>query len=217
MGSEKKDFLFRFVQPEVRKLIQLDNEALFSTTDQVTADKITRDILRFVSKEGTITDATACIGGSAYSFIQVYKNVIAIEYDKTRFEYLQHNMNILLNSTTDSTVIANTKDNTIACRQGDALIECIKQLQDAIFIDPPWGGPEYKMLSSVDLHLSGFPLHELCRRIYTTTHYIILKVPVNFGEESFIKNTKLFMQLIHKNAQLRKMHLLIFKVIKKPS
>jgi tRNA/tmRNA/rRNA uracil-C5-methylase (TrmA/RlmC/RlmD family) len=230
--TEKKDFLFRFVQTDIRKQLKLDEEALFSTTDQVTADKITKDILRFVPRKSTITDATACIGGSAYSFIQNFSNVIAIEYDKKRFEYLQHNMSILPiynNSFSNISTISNgsshsnisnseqingTYNNIIECRNGDAIIECTKQYQEAIFIDPPWGGPEYKMLPSVQLYLSGLPLSEVCRKICTYTTYIILKVPVNFDEESFILDTYTFMEQIYKNSQLRKMHLLIFKSLR---
>jgi tRNA/tmRNA/rRNA uracil-C5-methylase (TrmA/RlmC/RlmD family) len=194
--------------------LKLDSEALFSTTDQVTADKITKDILRYVSRTATITDATACIGGSAFSFAQNFRKIIAIEYDKTRFDYLQYNMNLLLSSTSAaSTSNLDNKDiekKEVECRNGDAIIECTKQNQDVIFIDPPWGGPEYKTLPCVKLYLSGLQLYEVCNQIHKYTHYIVLKVPVNFDEEGFIIDTASFMQLIYRNYQLRKMHLLIF-------
>ena len=241
--SEKTNFLFRFVPTDIRKQLKLDDEALFSTTDQVTADKITKDILRYVARTATITDATACIGGSAFSFAQNFSNIIAIEYDKTRFEYLQFNMSILPynvisnNSASSSNLLSyshqqpqtyfhsNTygdthshsfdtervKNNKVECRNGDAIIECTKQFQDVIFIDPPWGGPEYKTLTRVKLYLSGLPLHAVCQKIYQCTHYIVLKVPVNFDEEVFLLETTFFMELIYKNSQLRKMHLLIFR------
>ena len=217
--TEKKDFLFRYVQSDIRKQLKLDEEALYSTTDQVTADKITKDILKFISRKSTITDATACIGGSAYSFVQNFSNVIAIEYDKTRFEYLKSNMNILPYNECRSNISIHTNiylplySNIIECRHGDAIVECTKQFQEAIFIDPPWGGPEYKTLPRVQLYLSNLPLSEVCKKLYIYTNYIILKVPVNFDEESFIKNTKKFIELVYKNSQLRKMHLLIFKTI----
>ena len=212
--TEKKDFLFRYVQPEIRKQLKLDEEALYSTTDQVTADKITKDILKFVPKRCTITDATACIGGSTYSFAQCFSNVIAIEYDKTRFNYLQFNMNILPYNDNKSNITLYTPQiNTIECRNGDAIIECTKQFQEAIFIDPPWGGPEYKTLPKVQLYLSNLPLSEVCKKLCKFTNYIILKVPINFDEENFITNTKAFMELVFKNSQLRKMHLLIFRIL----
>lgn len=208
--TNKKDFLFRYVQPDIRNQLKLDEEAMYSTTDQVTADKITKDILQFISRKSLITDATACIGGSTYSFSQNFSNVIAIEYDKTRFEYLQYNMSILPFNLNDRKQVFN---NIVECRNGDAIVECTKQFQDAIFIDPPWGGPEYKTLPRVQLYLSNLPLSEVCKKIHMYTNYIILKVPVNFDEEEFIKNTTKIMELVYKNSQLRKMHLLIFKTI----
>ena len=212
--TEKKDFLFRYVHPEIRKQLKLDEEALYSTTDQVTADKITKDILKFVPKKSTITDATACIGGSTYSFAQCFSNVIAVEYDKTRFSYLEYNMNILPYNDNKSNIILYTPQiNKIECRNGDAIIECTKQFQEAIFIDPPWGGPEYKILPKVQLYLSNLPLCEVCKKLCNFTNFIILKVPINFDEEKFILDTNTFMNLIFKNSQLRKMHLLIFKSI----
>jgi 16S rRNA G966 N2-methylase RsmD len=238
MTTEKKDFLFRFVNPDIRKKIKLDEEALYSTTDQVTADKITRDILNYIPKSSTITDATACIGGSAYSFAQQFSNVIAIENNKERYELLKHNMNILrsqqllLHTNTHNQNTAHNphihcniynklqqyafmqmKMNNVECRHGDALIECQKQFQDAIFIDPPWGGPEYKTLDKVQLYLSGLPLHQVCKNIYKYTDYIIIKVPVNFDEVQFINDTQTFMELQRKNSQLRKMKILIFQTI----
>jgi len=202
--TDKKDFLFRFVPTDIRKELKLDTEALFSTTDQLTADKITKDILKFIPKTAHITDATACIGGSAFSFLQNFSHVLAIEYDKVRFEYLQENISKL-----KTTLISSS--NTIECRNGDALIECVKQYQDAIFIDPPWGGPEYKIQQSVELYLSHTPLSEVCKQFHQYTKYIILKVPTNFDEQNFIKDTLPFMKQVHKNAQLRKMNIIIFE------
>ena len=216
MTTEKKDFLFRFVNPDIRKKIKLDEEALYSTTDQVTADKITRDILNYIPRSSTITDATACIGGSAYSFAQSFSNVIAIENNKERYDLLKQNINVLLNTKTENKSIfhnAFSNLNNVECRYGDALIECQKQFQDAIFIDPPWGGPEYKTLDKVQLYLSGLSLHEVCKRLYKYTDYIILKVPVNFDEMQFIIETQSYLELQRKNSQLRKMNLLIFRTI----
>jgi predicted RNA methylase len=205
--TDKKDFLFKFVPTDIRKELKLDTEALFSTTDQLTADKITRDILRFIPKTARITDATACIGGSAFSFLQNFAYVLAIEYDKTRFQYLEHNIHQLLKT------IPATIQNSIECRQGDALTECIKQYQDAIFIDPPWGGPEYKTQPSVELYLSHVPLTDVCKQFHKYTKYIILKVPTNFDEKTFIETTQEFMKHVYKNAQLRKMNILIFETL----
>lgn len=201
--TSKLDFLFRFVPPTIRQQLLLDDEAFYSTTDQMTAEKITQDIIRYVPRTETITDATACIGGSAYSFSQVFQHIIAIELDQTRFLHMVHNLRLL----------QALQQPNITCIHGDALHECQRQNQAAIFIDPPWGGPDYKNKPKVSLYLSGVALSDVCRTLAPKTQFIILKVPTNFDEESFIHNTLDVLNLIHKNISLRKMHLLILKCI----
>ncbi len=35
--------------------------------------------------------------------------------------------------------------------------------QDIVFMDPPWGGPEYKTAKSLDMFLGPTPLVQVCR------------------------------------------------------
>lgn len=198
--AEKVDFLFRFVSGDVRNKLLLDDEAMYSTTDQITADKITADLLRFVPASGLITDATACAGGNTYSFAQSYERVCAFEKDSRRFKLLQHNLQML------------GVDN-VQLECGDAWDLCTQQQQDCIFIDPPWGGPEYKKLDKIDLWLSDKPLSDFCKSVAGRTSYIALKAPTNFNEAKFLEDTKSFMEMVHKNTQLRKMWLYVFRLV----
>lgn len=196
--QEKKDFLFRFVDHTTRHKLLLDEEAIYSTTDQVTADKITKDLLKLVSKHSTITDATACIGGNTYSFAQVFKTVNAYEKDQVRARMLAANMETL--------GMKNVK-----CQCGDAIDIVPTYHHDVVFIDPPWGGPDYKSQARVSLTLSDTKLSTVCNEFAHVTKYIALKVPINFDEALFISETKESMELVLKDTQLRKMKLLVFK------
>jgi len=200
MFPEKKDFLFRGINENIRKQILLDDEANYSTTDQVTATKIAKDISKFVHINSNITDATACIGGSAYSLTKYFNNITAIEKDERRYNYLVHNMEIL-----------SVKDK-VKCLCGDSINICKMINQYCIFIDPPWGGPEYKTQDQVDLFISEKPLHEVCRELAEYTNIIALKVPKNFNIENFSKNIESFAKIEHKNYDLRKMHLIIIRI-----
>ena len=200
--SAKRDFLFRFVQQNIRTSIKMDEESLYSTTDQLTADRISKDILKFIPSTSTITDATACIGGTAYSFSQYFDKVNAIEIDTLRYSLLVNNLNILLK---------NIDKNNITCFNDDSLIICKKIQQHVIFIDPPWGGPDYKQNPKLSLYLSNNELSDVCKELFIYTDYIVIKVPTNFDENTFINKTFSFLDLVHKNVTLRKMHLLIFK------
>jgi len=197
MTSDKRDFLFRYVPPKVRCYIKYDDESLYSTTDQVTANKIAKELLKYTSKDSIITDATACIGGSAVSLSKIFKQVNAIEIDEERFKLLKHNIEIL-------------QCNNVNCINSNSIEECKKIYQDVIFLDPPWGGPEYKKSDNIDLFMSNIPFTDVCNLLSDYCKFIVIKVPINFNEEKFIENTKNKLELVYKNTNLRKMHLLIF-------
>lgn len=196
---DKKDFLFRFVPQAIRKKILMDEEALYSTTDQVTARKICDELSRFVPSTATVIDATACIGGLTYSLTHVFKRVIAIEIDETRFGYLETNMGLL------------GVKGLVLCVHGDALTVCSNLDAEAIIIDPPWGGPEYKNVASLNLKLGNVDIYDVCVMLYDknpVVKFIAIKVPVNFDDELFCQKLGSTSKLVHK-AKLRKMCILI--------
>lgn len=202
MLRDKKQFLFKKVSDVQRLKLLMDEEAMYSTTDQITAEKIANNILEIVDKSALIIDATACIGGSVLALNSIFENVIAIEKDSIKYQYLVHNMQVL-------------GINNVKCIHADLITECRNYKSDVIFIDPPWGGPEYKALDKIDLFISEKKLSEVCNNIAkdNCTKYIVLKVPVNFNDEKFIQETKEQLSLHTKNTKLRKMHLLIFKTL----
>lgn len=201
MKEAKREFFFRFVDPVQRAALRLDDEALYSTTDQVTADKITRDLLRVIPKTASVVDGTACIGGNTFSFAQHFAHVSAVELDPTRASHLRHNLRVL------------GVTGKVRVHQGDVrhVLPLIGQ-HDLVFLDPPWGGPEYKQHLSVPLYLSGVPLAEVCRGWKKYTGYIAIKAPSNFDLPTFLVDTQDFLELVHLNAQLRKMQLLILRI-----
>lgn len=196
---DKRDFLFKFLPKSIRNQIKLDDEALYSVTDQQTADKITNELLKFVPANAIVTDGTACIGGNTFSLTRSFRFVNAVELEPVKYKYLKHNMTLL------------GVDN-IACYKGD-ILEYVSLLdQTLVFLDPPWGGPEYKSKDSVELGLSGCPLEEVCRRLAPYTTYIAIKTPTNFNVDPFVAKTEMYMRLIHTNTKLRKLCLYLFAV-----
>jgi len=195
--DDKRDFLFRFIPIEKRKLLKLDEEALYSVTDQYTADRISKEIKKLCPDVKTITDATACIGGNTYSFSKYFETVYAIELDTSKYDYLSYNLNIL-------------ETNNVTLFNSDCLSILPNLKQDIIFIDPPWGGPNYKEKKQIDLYLSEIELSEVCKLVKSYTKYIALKVPLNFDIDKFNLQTHDFMTLIYQNKELRKMQLFIY-------
>lgn len=197
--QDKRDFLFRFVPQNIRHELYIDDEAFYSTTDQVTARKICEELTKFVPREATVVDATACIGGMTYTLTNYFRKVIAVEIDDVRFKYLQTNMQLL------------SVSDVVECVKGDALDVCQKLQATAVILDPPWGGPDYKNAPSVSLCLSGRDLGDVCVFLYHTNpqlKILALKVPVNFDESSFKARIEPMYKIIQK-TKLRKMYLII--------
>ena len=117
----------------------------------------------------TITDAMACIGGDTLSFSQRFTKVNAIEFDKVRFDYLKHNMELF-----------NCKN--IDYYNEDYLKVMMKLKQDVIYIDPPWGGPEYKVKKSIKIKIGETKLEEICDQIIDKKlcKLLVLKLPYNY-------------------------------------
>lgn len=105
--------------------------ARYSRSDTYVNDQIIRFIQRNCPRgDGSITDATACIGGDAIPFTRRFRHVLCIEKDPHQFEQLVLNF---------------SKTNLQAgvdyhCVHADALHEVPRRRHNIIYVDAPWGG-----------------------------------------------------------------------------
>lgn len=152
--------------------LKLTNEGEYSVTRRRDADRIV-SILKGVLKDTktkTITDATGCVGGDTIHFGINFQKVESIEINKDNFEALKNNITVygLQNVTLhlgDSTTIFNWKT-------------------DVLYIDPPWGGPNYKHAKNLDLFMSSKRIDEWLEEILLRKNrpsYIVLKLPCNYN------------------------------------
>lgn len=154
--------------------LKIDEVGKYSITLPKKADMITRLILFYCKNLNsphtlTITDATAGVGGNVLSFCKSGMNVNAIEIDKERCEYLTHN------------IAHYGYDVNIYNHNYLEIYEELKQ--DIIFIDPPWGGLDYKKADDIILTLGNVPLEEICNNIYDKkiAKLTVLKLPYNYN------------------------------------
>jgi 16S rRNA G966 N2-methylase RsmD len=157
-------------------------------------------------------DLTGGLGGNALSFAKYFNKVIAIEYDKTRFDYLKNN-------------IENYNFNNIEIYQGDSLelINKFNEKIDAIFVDPPWGGPTYKEEDKLDIKLGDLKLDKVCQLLYKYSYQnnkikmIVLKLPYNYDYKDILDNCKEFIKLYncYKTGNINYLMILIRSVIEK--
>ena len=195
------------------KKLKYDSEGLWSISHPDIADDLSKKIKLFEksgTKINTIVDLTAGLGGNTLSFAKHFDKVIAIEYDNERFNYLKNNV--------DSYDYKN-----ISIYQGNAinLINKFNEQIDAIFIDPPWGGPNYKEEDKIDIKLDNLYLDNVCKLLYNYSYknikikMIILKLPYNYDYNDIIYNCKEFTKLhiCYKVGNINYLILLISSVI----
>ena len=160
----------------------MDHEATYSVTDEVTADEITKIILSLedVHSNTTIVDGTACIGGNLLSFARSFRGtVVGIEFDKGRCDMLRHNVGLyrghglLVSGNLD--IRAGNFVRLLRSGLLTGLGACV------VFLDPPFGGLNYKDAKSCELRLADLELAQvaaLCLKSPACL-YCVVKVPFN--------------------------------------
>lgn len=126
--------------------------------------------LKMVSNQVIITDGTAGVGGNTLSFEKHFYKVNAVELDKVRFEYLVHNMKVYNSNATEFY----NKDYTSIYLQ---------LTQDVVFLDPPWGGPQYKSHEQLLITLSEVPLETIIKNLlsHKKAAVVVVKLPLNYN------------------------------------
>lgn len=183
--------------------IQGDIQSSYSITFYTISLIMYKEIINFIPNPKIIIDGTASIGvGDIKIFREKFENakVYAIEYDKTRFNMLQHNINVLgLNinckngSVTD--LVPEIANNAEYYNRDDVLL----------LIDPPWGGIEYIEKEKIKVFLSDNHFAIDCANLFKYAKIIALKLPINFDLEDFKANLPSYINInIIKNPEIKK-------------
>jgi hypothetical protein len=164
-------------------LLRTTEEGLYSVTKRKDSEKITSIISQFVgdSQIKSITDATACIGGDTIQFGLHFKTVHSIEINQNNLEVLRHNLDVY-----DLT--------NVTVHEGDA-VKIFNWHTDVLYIDPPWGGPDYRQTVNLDIAISNTRLDKWLEEILMKKFrpsFIFLKLPrnYNFKRFNFLPNTE---------------------------
>jgi predicted RNA methylase len=155
-------------------LPKFDQEGLWSITYPKEADYISNLIKSEIGKESTIVDATAGVGGNTISFAKHFLNVVSIELSKSRFELLSNNIQVY-NLSNVSLINGNCLDYL----NGD---------YHGYFLDPPWGGPDYKNNNETKIKLGNYTLEQVVYKIKSINEKpIFIKLPFNYDLSEFKK------------------------------
>ena len=188
--------------------IKIDDESFCYITIREIADIISKILCYHLLEHNLnpqktkIVDYTSGVGGNILSFCKYFKYVYAVELSETRAEFLQNNINIYgfknVKIINKCAIEFNSND----------LIEVNPSV---IFIDPPWGGINYKNSDNLLLNLGDVPIENLLIDICSkfSIHYkkiieekpkeknnnfnnkfIVIKLPKNYDIDYFYNYIK---------------------------
>ena len=190
--SDKRDWLFSGLEPALRREVQLDDVAEYSVTDSVTADSLSALLLAFIPAESTVTDACACVGGNTLSFARHFAHVQSCEYDRLRFDMLNHNLALLSASSTLSSSLQPPRVPSVSTILASYLDVMPIWRQDAVFIDPPFGA-DFELHSLVHPTLADRGMGQLVRQLFQQsrpTKAVLLKLPRNVDWRRIMQQLK---------------------------
>src|SRR3989338_5477557 len=165
----KKKIVLDKVFPKINNVniqnLLIDEESLMYITPYTDANRITEIIVRHFSKyktreDTTIIDCTGGVGGDTIAFCQVFDNVVSIELDQKRFEVLKHN-------------VEEYKFKNVNIINGDSLLIVPKlAFIDIIYIDPPWGGRDYKLKETLKLEFGSQSIEQFILNCFNKELFI---------------------------------------------
>jgi len=155
--------------------LKLTPEGEYSITKRHDSKKIIQYMRSLVGslKGKTIADLTGNVGGDTIMFGLNFKHVDSYEWNPENFEVLKHNVGVY-----------DLKNVTL--HQGDST-ELFHKHVDVLYLDPPWGGPEYKEKKELDLLMGKKTVSEYLKDVTEAEwkpRFIFIKVPANFMFDS---------------------------------
>jgi hypothetical protein len=152
--------------------LQVTEEGSYSITRRRDAEYILQIIKNTVCdcETKSITDATGCIGGDTLNFAGVFREVHSIELNVDNFKALKNNVGVY-------------GFTNISLYHGDCT-EVYKWASDVMYIDPPWGGPNYRTIENLNLYLGKIRLDVWLEDILSGPYrpsFVFLKVPLNYN------------------------------------
>jgi predicted RNA methylase len=167
--------LFPYKRGVDMKDIQVTEEGKYSYTKQKDGEKTIQFLKRYISSLHTrsILDGTGNIGGDTILFGLNFHTVHSIELDPDNFKALTHNVGLY-------------KLKNVHLHEGDTTELYKEYPSDILYLDPPWGGPDYKEKKELDLWLGSHRVDVFLRDSVLVKEalwkpiWIVLKLPFNY-------------------------------------
>jgi 16S rRNA G966 N2-methylase RsmD len=149
--------------------LKIDDVGKYSLSHKKDADKLSH-LIKNKYGDIKIMDATSSVGGNSISFGSNFTHVISVEQNLERFEMLKENIK------------SRNLNNTLI--HGN-FINFIDMDYKLIFLDPPWGGPDYKKLKKTNFGINNTSLKEVTQILKNKGKIIVWKLPFNYDLNEF--------------------------------
>jgi hypothetical protein len=160
--------------------LRITPEGEYSITKKHDSLKIVENMRKLCGslKNKSIVDLTGNVGGDTIRFGMNFKYVESYELNPENFEALKNNVEVY------------NLDKKIKLFMGDSTKLYHTKKVDVLYMDPPWGGPDYKDKENLDLYLGSERIDLYLKDILEQTwrpNYIFLKLPSNYNFNRFIE------------------------------
>ncbi|RYY36198.1 hypothetical protein EON62_01950, partial [archaeon] len=210
--ASKRDYLFNTVPADLRWRLHVDDVSLYSITEGSQAELQSAALLKALGAGAVITDATSCVGGNTLSFAKYFKHVHAVELSAQRAGMVAHNAHV-----------AGVGDR-VSVHHADYTHVAARIQQDAVFFDPPWGGPEYKTAKQLDMFLGTLDVAHIIAfltsaQVGTRVPYakmVALKAPMNYNVGGLTRALVASGASVTSSVNMRKMLFILIHAAKAP-
>jgi hypothetical protein len=154
--------------------LRMTPEGEYSITKRVDGKRLLLKMRQIFgsTEDKHITDLTGNVGGDTIMFGLNFKQVDSIEYNQENFDALKHNVH-------------EYKLKNVNLHFGDST-KLYNWYTDVLYIDPPWGGPDYKKKTKLDLFLGNIRIDTFLEYVLRQSwrpKYVCMKLPKNYNFE----------------------------------
>jgi len=175
-GANRNEVLFPQKTGVDYSKLKMTPEGEYSITKRRDGEVLIKHMKSVVKgmKQKTIADLTGNVGGDTILFAMHFKEVKSFEINRENFEALHNNVEVF-----------GLKN--VELKQGDST-KLYDGNTDVLYIDAPWGGPDYKEKKELDLFLGSERVDLYVQKIMKESkhpEYVFLKLPSNYNFERF--------------------------------
>jgi len=174
-GSARNTTMFPEKHGVDYEKLMMTPEGEYSITKRQDGKKIIQYMKSLVGslKGKTVADLTGNVGGDTIMFGLNFKHVDSFEWSLDNFEALKNNVHVF-----------GLKNVTL--HQGDST-ELFRKHVDVLYLDPPWGGPDYREKEQLDLLMGKESVSTFLKKVLESEwkpNYVFMKVPANYMFDS---------------------------------